>query len=322
MTHCDDFYHYLPVSDMTMQWGIYVTGVGYAVIPSGQDYPPEGHPRLYDFRWQRGRVLPEFQVIYISDGRGVFESEPTGKVCIEPNSLVFLFSGEWHTYRPDRSTGWTERWISFNGELAHRLLDLQAFRTESAVRQVKNPKTLSKAFDKLLNRIHEDPNQNSILVSQQAMSLIGTSLVSKQAMSLIETNLEDIIKKGKPLPSGQNNVRRKNISDPLAADALDLIWTHSHHVMSVGQIAAQLAVSRRTLERHFQRELQHTVLEEINTCRLSRAKRLLHETGLGVKAVASLAGFSSDERMRVAFVQSEDISPSEYRKETIIRRNG
>ena len=106
----DGFYHYLPVNDTAMRWGLYVTGAGYAVISVGQDYPPEGHPGLYDFQWSRGRVLPEFQILLISDGCGVFESEPTGEVSVESGSLLFLFPGVWHRYRPDKSSGWTERW--------------------------------------------------------------------------------------------------------------------------------------------------------------------------------------------------------------------
>ncbi len=50
MAHCDGFYHYLPVNDAVMRWGLYVTGAGHEVIPVGRDYPSEGHPGLYDFQ--------------------------------------------------------------------------------------------------------------------------------------------------------------------------------------------------------------------------------------------------------------------------------
>jgi transcriptional regulator GlxA family with amidase domain len=63
----------------------------------------------------------------------------------------------------------------------------------------------------------------------------------------------------------------------------------------------------------------HSVLEEINTCRLTRAKRLLEETELPVKSVAHLAGFSSGERMRVLFVEREGMNPTEYRKKAVGR---
>mgnify|MGYP001078116689 FL=1 len=68
-----EFYHYLPVNDNAMQWGIYITGAGRGRIPAGQTYPPTGHPSLYQFDWKRGRTLPEFQVILVTEGQvGVY----------------------------------------------------------------------------------------------------------------------------------------------------------------------------------------------------------------------------------------------------------
>ncbi|TWU38363.1 AraC family transcriptional regulator [Novipirellula artificiosorum] len=306
MADYDGYYHYLPVNDDVMRWGLYVTGAGRGVIPAGQDYPCEGHPGLYDFQWSRGRVLPEFQIILISEGQGIFESEPTGEVAVTSDSLLFLFPGVWHRYRPDRSTGWTERWISFHGELTHRLLELHVLRPEAAVRRARTPKMLSKAFDRLLQRIHRDANQNSILLSMQTLSLIGTVVENAAARD--------------ELPGGHRTVRSKDVRDPLVRDALDLIWTHSHRSLSVQKIADRLASSRRALERHFRQELGHTVLDEIGACRISRAKRLLRETELGVKTVALLAGFPSEERMRVSFIQVEKTSPTEYRRNSLQSR--
>ena len=74
MSEYDGFFHYLPVTDNAIRWGIYVTGAGRGVVAPGQRYPPASHPSLYRLDWQRGRTLAEFQMILITDGRGVFES--------------------------------------------------------------------------------------------------------------------------------------------------------------------------------------------------------------------------------------------------------
>ena len=83
MSREDTFFHYLPVNEETMSWGIYVTGAGRSVIRPGEKYPPSGHPTLYQFDWSRGRTLPEFQLVLITDGAGEFESEATGLVRFE-----------------------------------------------------------------------------------------------------------------------------------------------------------------------------------------------------------------------------------------------
>jgi transcriptional regulator GlxA family with amidase domain len=105
----------------------------------------------------------------------------------------------------------------------------------------------------------------------------------------------------------------EGVEDPVVAQAIELIWTHSHRELSVEQIARELPVSRRTLERRFLTATGRTVIEEITRCRLSRAKRLLVETDLPVKNVSHLSGFPSEEQMRIVFRQHEKAAPSEYR---------
>jgi transcriptional regulator GlxA family with amidase domain len=105
-----------------------------------------------------------------------------------------------------------------------------------------------------------------------------------------------------------------HVDDPVVQKALEIIWSHSTPPLSVGDIARQLPVTRRTLDRRFVDATGHSVLEEMNTCRLSRAKRLLIETDLPVKRIAHVAGFTSTERMRVLFVEREGMSPTEFRR--------
>ena len=141
MSSSENFYHYLPVDDLAMRWGSYSTGVGRGAIPPGKSYPPRVYPSLYDFEWGRGRTLPEFQLILITGGQGVFESRQTGIVRFESASLPVPFPGVWHRYRPDPKTGWLERWFGFNGDIAHRLIRRRLLCPENAVRKSDRPAT-------------------------------------------------------------------------------------------------------------------------------------------------------------------------------------
>ena len=296
----NEFYHYLPVDDFVMRWGLYLTGAGTAIIPAGTDYPPEGHPGVYDFLWDTGRTLPEFQIILITGGHGIFESKRTGKVVIQPNTLMMLFPDIWHRYRPDKQTGWSERWVSLNGTIPHYLMEQGYFDPNKAIRQIHNPTELISVFDRLLDRIHEKPTENTLLTSLNSMPLI-TEVIEKTG--------------GNVSPNArlyENN--KTGTDDPLVASALDLIWTHSHRSISVGYLLSQLSANRRTLERRFKKACGHSIHDEITQCRFSRASRLLCETHLPVKTVAYLSGFGHPERMRYAFEKSLGQSPSEFRE--------
>jgi AraC-like DNA-binding protein len=295
-----DIHFYLPVNDDAMRWGIYTTGIGRGVIPPNTAYPPPAHPRLYDFRWTQGRVLPEFAVVMINAGSGIFESEVSGRLEIEDSSVLFLFPGEWHRYRPKYETGWTERWFCFNGELAHRLIAAPLVRRERPVQRIAEPTKLIDSFESLLQKILHNPAGNSVLLSLHVLGLLGRTIEAAA---------------GKDLPSAaEPSHRRDHIADNIVSKAINLIWTRGHQPISVEQIAGASGVTRRTLERRFQQAVGHSIVEEIIECRMNRAKRLLEETEMPVKIVAYLAGFPSSERMRVAFCEREGKSPVEFRR--------
>lgn len=305
-----DIHFYLPVNDDAMRWGVYLTGVGRAVVPGGSSYPPYQHPRLYDFAWDQGRTLPEFQVVLISAGKGTFESKTNGHQVVPARSAFFLYPGVWHRYRPEVESGWTERWIAFNGQLAHRLMDIFLLQREGPVRRVADVGALVRGFDDLIEKVVAHPARNSILLSLHALGLLG---------AVIEAT-------GVELPSAlESSVQRGAVSDDVVAQALDWLWTRGHQAISVEQIAEAVGVTRRTLERRFQGSVGHSIVEEIISCRVNRAKRLLEETELPVKTVSYLAGFPSPQRMRVAFVQREQLSPGEFRdraRQVASRPNG
>lgn len=308
MSGYDGFYHYLPIENRDMELGLYMTGCGYGQVHPGQNYPPEEHPGIYQFSWNSGRQLPEFQIILITDGRGQFESKATGLVEIKGDTLILLFPGIWHRYRPLKSTGWTERWISLHGEFIHRLYENQSICPTQAMLQLVDRNSIINTFERTLEQIHSDPVHHTPLLSINALELLAIAI--------------DLTRKCKEAPTLPKAQWDRDVDDALVNRALDVIWTRSHRPLSVDQLVSQLPVTRRTLERRMMATLGHSVLDEINRCRLSRAKRLLTETNLPVKSVAYLAGFRDHERLRRLMVIKVGCPPSAYRARTRMAAEG
>ena len=77
-----EFFRYFPISPRDRQWGIYVTGVGSTHVPPfTRSYPVSVHPAKYMYSWENGRVLGEYQALYIARGQGRFESRRTGTLA-------------------------------------------------------------------------------------------------------------------------------------------------------------------------------------------------------------------------------------------------
>lgn len=292
--HDSRFFNYLPVREEQFGWGIYVTGAGEGEIPPRTVYPPKDHPSLYAFDWRDGRVLPEYQVIHISKGRGEFESRESGHVEVRDGSVILLFPDVWHRYRPDPRTGWREVWMSFNGTAVYELQQQGRLTPGNPVLQVGRGRAVERGLRRLVDSIRRDPARNTLALSARALGVLA-ELVGSSADA----------RSSAPVAEGMS---------PLVSDALALIWNWSYRPFTVQDVGGSLGVTVRTLERHFLRELGATVHEQIARCRLHRAQLLLRNTRLPIKHVAYAAGFPSAERMSKVFHRVLSFSPGTWRR--------
>ncbi|MGO8693873.1 MAG: substrate-binding domain-containing protein [Rectinemataceae bacterium] len=103
-------------------------------------------------------------------------------------------------------------------------------------------------------------------------------------------------------------------SDPLVSKAATFIRSRAHEGIGVNDILAVVSASRRALETRFRKAMGRSLHEEIVRVRLVRARRLLRETELTLEEVAAESGFGGLQRFRAAFVDSEHMSPGEWRR--------
>jgi AraC-like DNA-binding protein len=289
------FHYYLPITEELFHDGFYVTGAGRSQIAPNTHYPSQAHPAFYQFTWTQGRIFPEFAIILITAGQGTFQSKEGGTRAVKTGDVILLFPGIWHRYRPDPRTGWTEKWIQFNGEFPHKLWERHILSSHRQIISPDNFQKIETTLDSLLDRIEQRPGFNSLHYALQVSHLI------------------DLVIDSKPSPVSMIRAVTPLAKDELVTAAENYIWTHSQLAISVRDVADHLKVSRRTLERRFGATLNRTVLEEVTRCRFNRAERLLRETDLPVKTVVYMAGFGRAENMRQAFAKQTQISPRAYR---------
>lgn len=84
-------FKYLIVNDMDQRYGLWVNTVGFQSIQPNTPYPLKDHPSGYFFNAQKGRVLREYQLVYITKGRGLFSSETTPEKQVCKGRLMVLF---------------------------------------------------------------------------------------------------------------------------------------------------------------------------------------------------------------------------------------
>ena len=95
--------------------------------------------------------------------------------------------------------------------------------------------------------------------------------------------------------------------------AAQFIREHAAESINMEKVAQLLAVSRRWLERHFQRVLGHSPHEELQRCRLELAKRMLLDTDLDAARVAAASGFASPSYFNSFFRRRCGLTPLQFR---------
>lgn len=108
-------------------------------------------------------------------------------------------------------------------------------------------------------------------------------------------------------------------SDLAPADALvkrALLWMQQRpeHPLPVGDLARQLGVSRRTLERRFAADLALTPAEAGRRMRLSQARALLDRGGRSVTDIAAETGFADVSHLIRVFRAAEGVTPEAWRR--------
>jgi transcriptional regulator GlxA family with amidase domain len=82
--------------------------------------------------------------------------------------------------------------------------------------------------------------------------------------------------------------------------------------LDVGQMAAALALSVRTLHRRLQQEAGLSPAQLLQRLRMEAACQLLEQPGMTVKRVARQSGFGSEYNLRRAFAAQLGVTPSDY----------
>jgi AraC-like DNA-binding protein len=285
-----EYFRYLPISDYDKRWGIYVTGVGRTSVPPfSKSYPVSVHPNHYQFRWENGRVLQEYQALYILRGSGEFESATVGNKKVLPGSLMLLFPSEWHRYRPLRATGWDEYWISFGGRHVDDLVRHGLIAPDQSVLHTGVDDAILHPYLAALDRVRTEPIGYQQLIAVNALEIVASALAAVRRQ------------------------RSNSRAETIVREAKVLLEQHTPKIVNMERLSAHFQLS----EKHFRRVFKaHTGLSPYQyylQIRIHRAKEMLLGTTLSIKQIAASLHFETPFHFSAVFKKKAGMSPSRWR---------
>jgi AraC-like DNA-binding protein len=283
---------YLIVNENDALWGITINTVGYQHIAPNAPYPPNNHPTRYLFSTDKGRILEEYQLLYISKGKGTLITDNNRKEQVRQGNMFLLFPNEWHNYMPDNETGWDEYWIGFKGINIDQRVQNGFFNKQKSVFNVGINDEIVQLYKQAIQIAKEQKTGYQQILAGIVNHLLGLAYYLDKN-NLFEDSKSAIVNKAKIL-------------------MLENIYTNT----STECISEKLNVSYSLFRKLFKEYTGLAPLQYIQQIKLQKSKELLTHSDDPIKEIAYKMGFDNPEYFFTLFKKKTGMTPIKYREFT------
>lgn len=272
-------------------WGLTITTVGRQNISEQESYPPEKHPAGYYFNVDKGRILNEYQLLYITNGNGVFTFGNSKQSClITEGKMFFLTPGVWHTYKPLENSGWNEYWIGFKGEIIEKIVKEGFFLNKNPVFNIGMNEEIIDLYYKAIEIANEERSGFQQALSGIVMNILGLMYYRNKTRAFEDEELINKINKAKV-------IMREDVYKNTSAE----------------DIAKNLGISYSGFRRAFKELTGTSPSKYMLELKLNEAKLLLYNTNLPIKEISYSLNFENPDYFPIFFKKRTGKTPSEYR---------
>jgi len=282
------FFRYLTYSEEDEKWQLVCTDAGYTEVAPHTRYPPnkEGHPQVFK-SVAVGRTLSEYQMVYVTKGRGVFETNQKTHVVV-PGTVMMILPGIRHHYKPDFEVGWTEYWVGFKGPYADALREQGFLSPKRPVFEVGLQNSLLAIYGRIFELVRNQQPLYQIRASSLVLTLVA-EVLAHERKNVQHTHSESLVEKAKFFME-ENIYREVNL-------------------IGIGEA---LGVSTSQLASVFKSYTAMTPYQYFISIKIRKAKELLEGGSLSIKEVAFRLGFDDQYYFSRLFRKKTGIAPSRW----------
>ncbi len=287
-------WRYPTTNTVDLKWGMVAYSFGSQTVGPGEDYPPKTAIAKYVFNPEKGRIIDEYQLVYLTKGRGTFTSTSLvgKKVPVKAGDAFLLFPGEWHSYMPDVDSGWEEYWIDFEGNIPDLWQKYDLLDRNNPVLHIGIKDDILQLY-----RLGETILLEQNSAYQQALCGICSAIIGLAVFYDKNSTYESIC------ISEMVNQARDDISENLATIKAPDMAKDSHYSYS-------------KFRKDFKNFTGISPGAYIKDIRISKAREFLTNTDKSIKEIAYECGFGNADYFCVIFKKTVGMTASEYRKRT------
>lgn len=235
------------------------------------------------------RRLPDYAAVFVEKGRGALTTEEGGFQEIIGPALFWLFPNCLHSYGPDKSTTWLERWALFRGSM------IDDFRQKGFLNPAQ-PLIMPVNFSEVahtFSTLHSEMLKRDAIGWASAAATIHRLVVQMSPKSNYDksTGVE------------RQRSRLADIVEERAFENIDFEKLAHDLQMSPATLRRKCVALLGMAPKHYQLQL-----------RIDRAKELLVSTSKSIEEIASSVGYEDSFYFSRLFFKREQRSPTEFRK--------
>lgn len=284
---------YLMANEVDHLWGNVVNTVGFQHIGTNENYPPANHPTRYRFSTQKGRMIEEYQLVYIVKGGGTFQSSEHKEIPVREGNVLLLFPGEWHNYRPYQHTGWEEYWIGFNGAIMNNRVQNGFFDKQMPVYDIGIQDDVVQLYKKAIETAQNETPGFQQKLSGFVSNLLGLIYSLHKNSTFEQTEISNKINKAKTILSDRFNTN-----------------------IPFEEVAEQVKMSYSWFRHSFKEYTGFSPNQYVLELRIQKSKTLLTNSLMSIKEIAYHTGFDNSEYYATLFRKKTEMTPGQYRRFT------
>jgi len=289
-TDASRFYKYISADEEIKRWGIYITGAGHIKVDKETEYPLVDDPSHHYFHWSVGRRLTEYQILYVSRGKGIFESEATGFRKVQAGDVFILFPGIWHRFRPYQETGWDEYWVEFNGELIRHYRINDFLNPQNPILRIEIQDKIIENFSSIIELIKEEKPGFQFIAAGHLHLILGLMFAKIKYHPFEGKIIENQIRKAKVM---------------LLENLLNDIPQQ--------EIAQSIGMGYSIYRKRFKEYTGVSPAQYKINLKINKAKDFLTTTNQPLKEIALNLGFDNTDYFCRLFKQKTGYTPTDYR---------
>lgn len=235
--------------------------------------------------------MDEFQLLFIINGTGTFESRHCPPTDISAGNVILLFPGEWHSYCSNAETGWDEYWVGFDGLNMRNIMRSSFFSLTKPVFKIGIDDEFISYYKAVINYAEQEAVGYQQVASSIVRHMLGLLYYKNQNSLFSDRDVVEKINQARV-------IIRENIN------------TH----LSPAEVAERLGLGYSWFRKAFKKYAGISPAQFQLQIRLQRAKELLLNTNLSVSEIAYELTFDTPGQFSTFFRQKAGMTPKEFRR--------